>query len=77
MLDFCGKHNIVADIEMINIRQINEAYAFAERRCEISVRHRYGDFKQRQWVSAKEMGTAVSCECGPARTYGERSGGLK
>lgn len=26
MLDFCGKHNIVSDIEMINIRQINEAY---------------------------------------------------
>lgn len=26
MLDFCGKHNIVADIEMINIQQINEAY---------------------------------------------------
>ncbi|TDH24675.1 NAD(P)-dependent alcohol dehydrogenase [Segetibacter sp. 3557_3] len=26
MLDFCGKHNIVADIEMINMQQINEAY---------------------------------------------------
>ncbi|MGZ8538216.1 MAG: NAD(P)-dependent alcohol dehydrogenase [Flavisolibacter sp.] len=26
MLDFCGEHNIVADIEMINIQQINEAY---------------------------------------------------
>ena len=26
MLDFCGKHGIVADIEMINIQQINEAY---------------------------------------------------
>jgi alcohol dehydrogenase (NADP+) len=26
MLDFCGKHNIVSDIEMINIQQINEAY---------------------------------------------------
>jgi uncharacterized zinc-type alcohol dehydrogenase-like protein len=26
MLDFCGKHNIVSDIEMINIGQINEAY---------------------------------------------------
>jgi uncharacterized zinc-type alcohol dehydrogenase-like protein len=26
MLDFCGKHNIVSDIEMININQINEAY---------------------------------------------------
>lgn len=26
MLDFCGKHNITADIEMIDIRSINEAY---------------------------------------------------
>jgi alcohol dehydrogenase (NADP+) len=26
MLNFCGKHNIVSDIEMINVRQINEAY---------------------------------------------------
>lgn len=26
MLDFCGKHNIVSDIEMIDIQQINEAY---------------------------------------------------
>jgi uncharacterized zinc-type alcohol dehydrogenase-like protein len=26
MLDFCGKHNIVSDIEMIDIKQINEAY---------------------------------------------------
>jgi uncharacterized zinc-type alcohol dehydrogenase-like protein len=26
MLDFCGRHEIVSDIEMINIEQINEAY---------------------------------------------------
>ena len=26
MLDFCGKHNIVSDIEMIKIQEINEAY---------------------------------------------------
>ncbi len=26
MLDFCGEHNITADIELINIQQINEAY---------------------------------------------------
>lgn len=26
MLDFCGEHNITADIEMIDIQQINEAY---------------------------------------------------
>ncbi|WP_035336981.1 NAD(P)-dependent alcohol dehydrogenase [Dokdonia sp. PRO95] len=26
MLDFCGKHNIVSDIEMIDMKNINEAY---------------------------------------------------
>ncbi|WP_210489144.1 hypothetical protein [Rufibacter aurantiacus] len=26
MLDFCGEHNIVSDIEMINIKPTNEAY---------------------------------------------------
>lgn len=26
MLDFCGEHNIVSDVEMIHIDQINEAY---------------------------------------------------
>jgi len=26
MLDFCGEHDIVSDIEMIDIQQINEAY---------------------------------------------------
>ena len=26
MLDFCGKHNIVSDIEMITIQEINDAY---------------------------------------------------
>jgi uncharacterized zinc-type alcohol dehydrogenase-like protein len=27
MLDFCGEHNVVSDIEMIDIQNINEAYA--------------------------------------------------
>jgi uncharacterized zinc-type alcohol dehydrogenase-like protein len=26
MLDFCGKHNIVCDIELIRMQEINEAY---------------------------------------------------
>lgn len=26
MLDFCGKHNIVSDIEMVKIQDVNEAY---------------------------------------------------
>jgi uncharacterized zinc-type alcohol dehydrogenase-like protein len=38
MLDFCGKHNIVSDIELINIQQINEAY---DRLLKGDVRYRF------------------------------------
>jgi len=38
MLDFCGKHNIVCDIEKINIQQVNEAY---ERVIKSDVRYRF------------------------------------
>lgn len=38
MLDFCGKHNITSDIEMINIQQINEAY---ERLVKGDVKYRF------------------------------------
>jgi uncharacterized zinc-type alcohol dehydrogenase-like protein len=38
MLDFCGKHNITADIEMIDMQQINEAY---ERLLKGDVKYRF------------------------------------
>lgn len=38
MLDFCSKHNITADIELINIQQVNEAY---ERLLKGDVRYRF------------------------------------
>lgn len=38
MLDFCGKHNISADIEMINVENINEAY---ERMLKGDVKYRF------------------------------------
>lgn len=38
MLDFCGRHNIVADIETIGIQQVNEAY---ERLLKGDVRYRF------------------------------------
>lgn len=31
MLDFCEKHNITADIELINIQDINKAYERLEK----------------------------------------------
>lgn len=38
MLDFCGKHNIVCDIELIRMQQINEAY---ERMLRSDVKYRF------------------------------------
>jgi uncharacterized zinc-type alcohol dehydrogenase-like protein len=38
MLDFCGKHNIVSDIEMIRMNQINDAY---ERMMKGDVKYRF------------------------------------
>ncbi len=38
MLDFCGEHNIVSDIEIINMQDINKAY---ERMLKSDVRYRF------------------------------------
>ena len=38
MLDFCGQHNIVSEIEVIKIQDINEAY---ERMLKSDVRYRF------------------------------------
>jgi len=38
MLDFCGKHNIACDIELIRIQQINEAF---ERMLKSDVKYRF------------------------------------
>jgi len=38
MLDFCGKHNITADVEIVPIQKINEAY---ERLLKSDVKYRF------------------------------------
>lgn len=38
MLDFCGKHNITSDIELISIQKVNDAY---ERVVKSDVRYRF------------------------------------
>ena len=38
MLDFCGEHNITADVEVIPIQKINEAY---ERMLKSDVKYRF------------------------------------
>jgi uncharacterized zinc-type alcohol dehydrogenase-like protein len=38
MLDFCGKHNVMCDIELIKMQQINEAY---ERMLKQDVKYRF------------------------------------
>jgi uncharacterized zinc-type alcohol dehydrogenase-like protein len=38
MLDFCGAHNITADVEVIPIQKVNEAY---ERLARADVKYRF------------------------------------
>jgi uncharacterized zinc-type alcohol dehydrogenase-like protein len=38
MLDFCGAHNITADVEVIPIQRVNEAY---ERLLKADVKYRF------------------------------------
>ncbi|MGB6191157.1 MAG: NAD(P)-dependent alcohol dehydrogenase, partial [Terracidiphilus sp.] len=38
MLDFCGNHNITADVEVIPIQKVNEAY---ERLMKQDVKYRF------------------------------------
>ena len=38
MLDFCGKHKVVSDIEVVPIQGVNEAY---ERVIKSDVRYRF------------------------------------
>jgi uncharacterized zinc-type alcohol dehydrogenase-like protein len=38
MLDFCGQHNITADVEIIPIQKVNEAY---ERMVKSDVKYRF------------------------------------
>jgi uncharacterized zinc-type alcohol dehydrogenase-like protein len=38
MLDFCGEHDLTADVEVIPIQQINEAY---ERMHKSDVKYRF------------------------------------
>jgi uncharacterized zinc-type alcohol dehydrogenase-like protein len=38
MLDFCGKHDVMCDIEIIRMQEINEAY---ERMLKSDVKYRF------------------------------------
>jgi uncharacterized zinc-type alcohol dehydrogenase-like protein len=38
MLEYCGQHNITADVEMISIQQVNEAF---ERMLRQDVKYRF------------------------------------
>jgi uncharacterized zinc-type alcohol dehydrogenase-like protein len=38
MLDFCGEHNVTADIEMIGMQQVNQAY---DRLVKNDVKYRF------------------------------------
>ena len=38
MIDFCAKHNIISDVEMVPIQSVNEAY---ERLLKNDVKYRF------------------------------------
>ena len=38
ILDFCGKHNIICDIEMVAMKDVNEAY---DRTVKSDVKYRF------------------------------------
>ncbi|HJT69539.1 MAG TPA: NAD(P)-dependent alcohol dehydrogenase, partial [Terriglobales bacterium] len=38
MLDFCGKHNVTADVEVVGVNQIDQAY---ERLLKNDVKYRF------------------------------------
>ena len=43
MLDFCGKHGITADVEVIPVQKVNEAYErLLKVGRQIPLRHRHG-----------------------------------
>jgi hypothetical protein len=41
MLDFCAKHNVLSDIELIPSTRSNGLRAYAQKRCALSLRDRY------------------------------------
>ena len=47
MLDFCAEHNIAADIELIPIQQINDAYERLLKRREIPLRYRDASLQEK------------------------------
>ena len=60
MLDFCGKHNITADVEVIPIQKINEAY---ERLLKSDVKYRFSidmaSLRTEQPVGSAAIGAKV------------------
>ncbi len=64
MLDFCGAHNITADVEVIPIQRVNEAY---ERLLKSHVRYRFSIDMVRVNESAREE---QHCELATAMFFG-------
>ena len=71
MLDFCGEHNITADVEVIPIQKINEAYErMVEVRREVPLLDRHGVASSRR--ESREVADANSRE--PDRHPPRRTG---
>ena len=56
MLDFCGKHNITADVEVIPIQKVNEAYErLLKVGCEVPLLHRHGVSQKRITITPRRL----------------------
>jgi alcohol dehydrogenase (NADP+) len=58
MLDFCGKYNITADVEVIPIQKVNEAY---DRLLKSDVKYRFSIDKASLNMSKKTPDSLVFC----------------
>ena len=75
MLDFCGAHNITADVEVIPIHKVNEAY---ERLLKSDVKYRFSiDMASlREQCHAQTLPSSRQPSHQVRRTGGQRSDGL-
>jgi uncharacterized zinc-type alcohol dehydrogenase-like protein len=64
MLDFCGQHNITADVEVIPIQKVNEAY---ERLLKSDVKYRFSIDMASLKAESRSQETSNSAQAGASK----------
>jgi alcohol dehydrogenase (NADP+) len=57
MLDFCGKHNIVSEVEIIRMNEINESYERLLKGDQVPLRRLHGLDPRSRPITDREAGT--------------------